>query len=431
MSNPIDRRNFLKQASVAGIGLSLAGYFSPSARANTQMNHNVLKKAAQRTYEDLKHVFQKSRDYWKLGHTFDTIIDYFIVTDGGDGEAAVFGKLALERYTASHGSWYDDYAWWAIANLKAAQHQHLFGDDTAKFYDNCIQDWHKMAPAATTWDLAQNNPKFRALKPAIAGGVWNHTYDFGDNAGYNPLNPKGDALGGYQNTVTNGLYLVLAARLARHTGQTDKIDNPYRAAMEREYKFLQSWFTLSRPGVEPLLTFYSDDKSKAVVRERISSYVSGLKVHGYRSDLAWAGDQGLIIGGLVERMEIVKKGDPTYSAMLAVTRQILAGVREYLAVDGRLLAWWPDPPPGYCLRRPAGDPEDYRTGVAVYMRYLLYVYLLNNEDLRPDLLPYTGFVHTNARQAMQYPSLTDGRVDSTMIALANDLAVLTAAIVIA
>jgi hypothetical protein len=65
------------------------------------------------------------------------------------------------------------------------------------------------------------------------------------------------------------------------------------------------------------------------------------------------------------------------------------------------------------------------------MRYLLYVYLLNNEDLRPDLLPYTGFVHTNARQAMQYPSLTDGRVDSTMIALANDLAVLTAAIVIA
>src|ERR1035441_1108579 len=103
MSNPIDRRNFLKQASVAGISLSLAGYFSPSARANTQMNHNVLKKAAQRTYEDLKHVFQKGRDYWKLGHTFDTIIDYFIVTDGGDGEAAVFGKLALEQIGRAAG----------------------------------------------------------------------------------------------------------------------------------------------------------------------------------------------------------------------------------------------------------------------------------------------------------------------------------------
>jgi hypothetical protein len=109
MSNPIDRRNFLKQAGVAGIGLSLTGYFSPSAKANTRTNHDELKKAAQRTYEDLKHVFQKSRDYWKLGHTFDTIIDYFIVTDGSDGEAAVFGKLALERYTASRGSWYDDY----------------------------------------------------------------------------------------------------------------------------------------------------------------------------------------------------------------------------------------------------------------------------------------------------------------------------------
>jgi predicted dehydrogenase len=35
MSNPIDRRNFLKQSGVAGIGLSMAGYFNPfTSKAN-------------------------------------------------------------------------------------------------------------------------------------------------------------------------------------------------------------------------------------------------------------------------------------------------------------------------------------------------------------------------------------------------------------
>src|SRR5450755_1272848 len=34
MSNPTDRRNFLKQAGVAGIGLGMAAYFDPFARAD-------------------------------------------------------------------------------------------------------------------------------------------------------------------------------------------------------------------------------------------------------------------------------------------------------------------------------------------------------------------------------------------------------------
>ena len=44
MSEPIDRRNFLKQAGTAGIGLGMAGYFSPLARAGTQPSVTAARK---------------------------------------------------------------------------------------------------------------------------------------------------------------------------------------------------------------------------------------------------------------------------------------------------------------------------------------------------------------------------------------------------
>jgi predicted dehydrogenase len=44
MSNPIDRRIFLKRASAAGIGLGMAGYLGPLARAGTQSKVTVARK---------------------------------------------------------------------------------------------------------------------------------------------------------------------------------------------------------------------------------------------------------------------------------------------------------------------------------------------------------------------------------------------------
>jgi hypothetical protein len=390
------------------------------------MTHEDLQPAAQRTYASLKTVFAQSRNYWRLGQTFDTVIDYLAVT--GDPDAGAFAQLALERYAASRGSWYDDYAWWGIANLKAAQNPRLFGDSTRLFYNHALECWQKMAPGTAVWDAAQKFPSLQAAKPAVEHGVWNHTYDPKEDSSYNPLNPRADSLSPYQNTVTNALYLVLAARLSRYPGNTDP---QFAQAAEREYAFLQTWFNLSRPGFDPLLNVFSPARDKAVVRERVSCYDSGVKLNSYRPDLAWAGDQGLIIGGLLERMEIVGREHPTYPAMLTVVRQILAGTREYLAVDGRLLPWWPDPAPGTGARRPAGDAEDYRTGPGVYMRYLLHAHLVNHADLAQDLLPYHAFVYENARQVLQAPSPTAGKADAVMVALTNDLAILTAAIVMA
>jgi hypothetical protein len=427
-SSNFSRRQVLT-GGLATAALLAAGSALP-ARAQTAPVLSASKKgdlttAAQETYAKLKVIFQQDRNYWRLGQTFDTIVDYFVVTQA-KAEAASFASVAFDRYAASKGSWYDDYAWWAISNLKAAQHQELFGHATDTFFKNSLECWEKMAPSASVWEHAQAIPKFAALKPAVPGGVWNHAYDPADTSSYNPLNPNGDPLGGYQNTVTNSLRLVLTARLTRHEGQATGV---YRDAMENAYRFLQSWFTMTRPGFEPLLNIF--EKDKAVVRERISAYDSGLPLNGYRSRLAWTGDQGLVIGGLAERMEIVGKNDPTYPDMLAVIRQILAGVPDYLAVDGLLLPWWPDPSPGTATKRPAGDPEDYRTGIAVYMRYLLALHQLNNDDLKTDLAPYRRFVTENAQHVLNYASVADRSVDATMVTLANDLAILVAAIAMA
>jgi hypothetical protein len=96
------------------------------------MNQDDLKKAAETTYLALKTVFSQS-NYWRLGQTFDTIIDYFLVMNQDDGEAAVFGTLALDKYATTHGSWYDDYAWWGQPNQRQRRWRHgnldqRFGD---------------------------------------------------------------------------------------------------------------------------------------------------------------------------------------------------------------------------------------------------------------------------------------------------------------
>lgn len=143
----------------------------------------------------------------------------------------------------------------------------------------------------------------------------------------------------------------------------------------------------------------------------------------FRSDLAWAGDQGLILGGLVDRMRIVGKASPEYPELLATARKLMAGTMDYLTAPttepGILKPWYPD-------RSPGGDDSDYWTGPAVYMRYLLNAF--ERDDLRADLLApaYQTFIKKAAEFAMTHtPQSND-----TVVDLTNDLAALVAACVI-
>jgi len=99
-----------------------------------------LVQSAQTVYAALKAQWETySNYYWQLGHSFDTIIDYFAFIDGSD--AANFSQIAQQGHQSSLGSacWYDDFGWWGISALKAAQHPKLF-KDVAPFvtiYEGC------------------------------------------------------------------------------------------------------------------------------------------------------------------------------------------------------------------------------------------------------------------------------------------------------
>jgi hypothetical protein len=99
-----------------------------------------LVQSAQTVYAALKPQWETySNYYWQLGHSFDTIIDYFAFIDGSD--AANFSQIAQQGHQSSLGSacWYDDFGWWGISALKAAQHPKLF-KDVAPFvtiYEGC------------------------------------------------------------------------------------------------------------------------------------------------------------------------------------------------------------------------------------------------------------------------------------------------------
>lgn len=372
------------------------------------------KETAKSTYAALKPAFKSEPQvyFWRLGHSFDTIVDYFVTTD--DTDAKAFATIAIDRYNGGGGAWYDDFGWWGISGLKASAAA-IFGDKNDQdFRSIAIACWKKMADNAPYGWKRADQKTFANYAPLFDGGVWNHVVDEGCHPGGN--NP----LCGRQNTVTNGLYLVLAERLSLDKNVPHHPD--YRLAANHEYQFLNDWFELrSKPADQALMNNFVRDR--AVVRERVSIFQSGIMDPDYRKDLAWAGDQGLILGGLVDRMRFVQRSSPEYKTLLATARKLMAGTMDYLARNsneqGILQPWWPGGAPG-------GDDDDYWTGPAVYMRYLLNAF--QNDDLKVDLLKpaYHAFIRANAEYVvnnLDRPQSTDKVVNLT-----NNLAILVAAI---
>jgi hypothetical protein len=370
------------------------------------------KAAARKKEAELKQAFtdEPILRFWVLGHSFDTVLDYFLTTDKSD--ASAFGILARDRYNEAKNSgndyWWDDYGWWGIATVKAVTSK-LFGGDEIIFRTFAFECWTEINKAPDVWQRAKANPQYKPYEPRFDGGVWNHDFDSGCNPG-----SGGDDLCGRQNTVTNGLYWLLAQRLYFEQQNVD-----YRRFADREFKFLNAWCNFKTPDLA-LLNYYGNTKEKVIVRERVSTFLAGGEDADYRRDLAWAGDQGLFLGGLVDRMRILGKGSPEYPGLLNIARGLLAGSRDYLTdpQTGILRSWRPDPAPG------RGDVGDYSTGIGVYMRYLLSVY--QNDDLKADLKQraFQDFLRANAENVVNQPS------DNGLENLTNDLATLVAAIVI-
>jgi hypothetical protein len=186
----------------------------------------------------------------------------------------------------------------------------------------------------------------------------------------NPSDPNIVPLGPFQNTVMNGLYFVLALRLRLQ----DKGTGTGEAA-RTELKFLNEWFSLQ--GDESLLWRFDD--GTRLVRERVATYAycdekknyPGVK--GYDPKGAWGGDQGLILGGLLDH--VLVESDPTAQTLaINIARGVLLNMVDDLGVT-----------PYSSDFDDQNDPDDYSCGSGVFWRYLLRSFG-QNAELRTKVL---------------------------------------------
>lgn len=362
-----------------------------------------LKTAADDAYERILAIFKEvpsdkcnpvvdqeiECNYWHLGNAFDTVIDYLIMNRS---KAEEFAEAVIDKYDLTSKTpwvcWYDDFGWWAVAAQRALEQHGLWSkDQIRRFEEIAAETWTKMQTGLSVFDLDQQN--FSSLKPYFEGGIWNYFWTTEALSGVckTPCNPPVDVFFcGRQNTVTNGLYLVAATMRAGDTG-----DLYYVQAAMREWEFLHNW--LNFPGDSDKSLLYrldSADDGPVVIRERVSTYAGNVEDPKFSADLAWAGDQGLILGGLLRFIDALPSGEPDPQAMTNLAKRITDGVLEYLtesdAEGTRFFPWSRvrnpkvDPIGGPNIGpSPDGDDNDYNAGIGVYMRYLLQAYKMNKE----------------------------------------------------
>ncbi|HJP89037.1 MAG TPA: hypothetical protein VJ850_08390 [Candidatus Limnocylindrales bacterium] len=331
---------------------------------------------------------------WQIGNVFDTLLDYVLRNPTSEPRPNALAEAALERWKATQSSmcWYDDYAWWGIASSKAFDDRYaeVFGPYRATFQDISIGCWklmHLGKPAAgpykylgapAVWQNRDegDEPGYFTSRagwaaPRFPNGVWQYDMWVGTRTDPPDCTPNQDASGGrvsdptsrycplgpYQNTVVNTLFLELALRLALH-GQGDE----FLAAANAELGFLHSWFQLGDHG--PLQAF---DDGSALICERVPTYAdyqgTEMPVEGFAADSMWTGDQGLLIGGLVDKLRALPT-DPQNASDQALALAVTTGVLVHLATPKGV----PSTSDGFNQ----GDEGDYCCGSGVFWRYLLY-----------------------------------------------------------
>lgn len=375
--------------------------------------------AAKKVYQALKLVFSGG-DFWICGHAFDTVVDYFQNVPGATDkdEANIFAKVAIAGYKPISDAWYDDFSWWGIACLKAATAKTsaapapvFSAENQIVFRKIALQAWLGMAPAPLGWILCEDKAIRDKYEPLFDGGVWNHIL----TAQYHP--GGSDGFGGRQNTVTNLGYLVLATRLLLERGPSS---NVFKAAMEFEYEFLQQWRGFKEEKYKLERAVGIVNPPPYVARERIGRFKNGDSDPYYNPNWVWTGDQGLLLGALVDRMRSLGQGGPGYADLLLRARKLLEGSQDYVVKDKILRPWAPtDPVEGY--------KKDYWNGPAVYMRYLLWAFQ-HNADLKSDLQkePLQAFLSHNADEVVNHPDRPQSK--EALVNLTNNLAILVAAI---
>jgi hypothetical protein len=365
------------------------------------------RSAACDKFEALKRLYcsnDQQTSFWKLGNSFDTMIDFLdTIDDGSAGDVAVMAVKQFKASLASLGydnAWFDDFGWWTVATQRALQKPYFRQDATAlqTIREECWRRFSGNAPFV--WERCKSIDLIDDYAPAVDGGVWNAYWPDTPDAYHGPRENPSSGLGGIQNAVTNALYLMAAYRFG-----------PEQA--ERERAFLFQW--LDETDKERSLWWDVDQTTGAgLVRERVGYYAKGQTAQGFQRDWAWTGDQGLILGFLSDA--IFDAGEPGKDALVTRAKEILRGVGKAL-VDGKnVVQNWTT-----TGEVPSDDTSDYQVGAGVFWRNCLYAWKKNYIALRPFLkAEYEGIVRASADAAANDP-------DSSFEALTNQLAVLVAA----
>jgi predicted alpha-1,6-mannanase (GH76 family) len=213
--------------------------------------------------------------WWNSANAIETTIDYSAATGSDDYEYIIGNSFDVTSTGQSVNptpnfinQLYDDEGWWALTWIRAYD---LTGEERYLEMAETIFD-----DIAGGWD------------DTCGGGVW------------------WSKERAYKNAITNELFLTIAARLHRRTG-----DAAYRDWAEREW----AWFAASgmiNPG-----SLVNDGLTAECVNN---------------GETTWSYNQGVILGGLAEMFEIT--GDEGYTAQAQAIA--VAAIQELVTARGIL-----------------------------------------------------------------------------------------------
>lgn len=350
-------------------------------------------------------------NFWMFGNAFDTSLTTLLLQTQNklnlkfnidayiQKTSTVFNFLTNPAYVGQY--WFDDFEWWSIALQRAlsSPYEKIFSSSNIDLLKNMGNiAWNNAQLGTHAWQVClqsdacakrYNSSPTSNFEPLYSGGIWNNFFKF-STADRSTSDPYRESLGARENTVTNSMYAVYATTAIAN----GSIDPTTQLQYQNISSFLLHW--VNDPS--PLKNIFTRiDKNSVLIKER--SFTSGDP--DYDPTLAWAGDQGIMLGWLTA----ILNAKPTVKTILdkktalTLAKQIINGAQHCLINQKTklILSWTYWDPSGDNLlcgntpgSAPGNDPQDYNTGVGVFIRYLTQAYQ-TNVDLRNFIQQQTAF----------------------------------------
>lgn len=379
---------------------SAAGFTSRELLEKAQVHYDAL-----RPYFTGDLPFQ----YWPCGCVLNSMIDFlWLATQAGvvpAADARTFLNAAANDYLQNQrqGDWYDDWCWWGIATAKAfaPRYRALFDVDLTliqNFSLICTQTYRFMQSGTPPYspindgadftgtrnaydhvvEMAKTNPAWEQLRKDVEP-MWNVGCWQGPMTPSGEFDPRSNTLGSFQDSVMNGLAYVFVQRTLGQTG-SDGLPLGTAADVDAMATFYRNWMGPEVDAGDRIYNAVADDRG--LFRERIGRYRNGTPLPAYHPDLAWGGDQGLMLSALAQRYhgQTGTEQAETLSLIHCVVRGVMTTGLGAVADRQRVILPWcsvgaapadqPGSAPGYG-KTAGGDNGDYFSGTGIFMRGLL------------------------------------------------------------